>query len=97
MISDLLFELCSLFLDQVFALHIIIPYKMISLDASAFRRFAIGEFLPGQHALANMNTTIVYHACRRYIIPIRFKNFSNTTTEKIISKMSEVKRFVCIG
>ena len=52
----------SLFFQITFKLYIIITNKMIAFYACTFRSSTICMFLPGHHAFANMNATVIYNA-----------------------------------
>ena len=70
---------------------------MISFGSCAVgsRSFCI-EF-PGDHAFANMDSTIVDNTCFYNIVSICFEDFTHAPADEDIAQVPEMKRLVCIG
>ncbi len=70
---------------------------MIPFYTGTLRGGAIGKFLPGDHALADMNTPVVYNTTLDDLVTAYFQDLCHTPAQKIIPQVAQVQRFVGVG
>src|SRR5215213_7797988 len=70
---------------------------MIALSAGAFGRGAVCKKLPRYHAFANVNTTVIHNAGLHNFISIGPEYCRYTPSQKIISEVAKVQRFIGVG
>ena len=56
--------------------YIIITYQVVTLLTRSFRSFTVSVFLPCQHGLTDVDTTVVYNICFDYLIAVCRYNVS---------------------
>ena len=78
-------------------LHVVLPHELIALQAAVLRCFAITEFLPREHALADVDAAIVDDLCLDHFMPGGLQDPAHAVAKEIIAQVAKVQRLVGVG
>ena len=70
---------------------------MISLLACRLGRATVAPLQPSQHALADVDATVVDQIDTYHLLAVGFHDLRDTPAEKIVTDMTQVQGFVCVG
>ena len=97
----LIHALCHEFLDFLTIVlvksNIVVTDKVVALLAGSLWCLTISPFLPSQHGLADVDTTVIDDVGFHHTVTISCLNLSQRPAKQIVAYMSEMERFVGIG
>lgn len=65
-------------------------------SAEAQKTASVIPFLPGYHALADVNSTVVHKVHSNHVFAVSFQDFAHAPTQQVVADMAKVQRFVGI-
>ena len=76
--------------------HIVITYQMVTLLATCLRSLTVTILKPCQHALADVNTTVVNDIGLHYLVTIGLHYVGKRPTQQVVTYMTQVKGLIGI-
>ena len=77
--------------------HIIVANQVVALLAGRFGSFALTVLQPGQHALADVDTTVVHDVGLHHAVTVGRHNIGQRVAQEVVAHVSEVEGLIGVG
>ena len=90
-------QLLHLGLEGLVEGHVVLPDQLVALQPAAFRRFAVAEALPGEHALADVDAPVVDHLHLHHLVPGGLQDAADAVAQEVVAQVPQVQGLVGVG
>ena len=77
--------------------HVVLAHQVIALHSGRGRGFSVAHFLPGHHALANVDAAVVDDLHLKDGLSGSANQFRHAVAQQVVAYMTQVQRLVGIG
>ena len=97
----LVHTLCNKLLDLLAVVlvegHVVVAYQVVALLARAFRRLTVAPLQPGEHRLADVDTTVVDDVGLHHAVAVGLHNLSQRPAKQVVANVTKMQGLVGIG